>query len=226
MKIALLIDADNISHRILPQIIEQVSRQGQIALQVIYGDWGRQNLQRWHEIALENDFKIRHQTNARKSKNATDMKLIMDAMEILHFVPVDAFCLVTNDADYVPLCDKLRESKKYIIGVGYPTASQGFIRSCDQFIFIRHESPAVVNEQPPAISDEAKEVIVRAFELSSQNGDEWVDLSILGALLRKVQPSFKTKHYGHGNLSKLLKSMPDVIELQANGSVKSARLRQ
>lgn len=64
------------------------------------------------------------------------MKLIMDAMEVLYRTSVDAFCLVSNDADYVPLCDKLRESKKYVIGIGYRHASEAFIRACDTFVFI------------------------------------------------------------------------------------------
>jgi len=71
------------------------------------------------------------------------MRLIMDAMEVLYRTSIDIFCLVTNDADYVPLCDKIHESKKHVIGVGYQlNASEAFIRACDKFIFVgRGEAP-------------------------------------------------------------------------------------
>ncbi len=75
------------------------------------------------------------------------MRLIMDAMEIIHWVELDAFCLVTNDADFIPLCDKLHESKKYVIGMGYQHAAEGLMRACDQFIFIRRKT--VTSIEPP-----------------------------------------------------------------------------
>jgi uncharacterized protein (TIGR00288 family) len=141
-KIALLIDSENISYKDLPRILEEVPRHGELVLRAVYGDWQRPHLQKWHEIAEQNDFKIRHQANDSKTKNSSDMKLIMDAMEVLYRTSVDIFCLVTNDADYVPLCDKLHEARKSVIGMGYQHAAEGFIRACDKFIFMgRGESP-------------------------------------------------------------------------------------
>lgn len=135
-KIALMIDAENISHVHLPRIIEEVSRQGSIALRAVYGNWNQPSLQKWKEVAEYHKFSLRHQANSSSTKNSSDMKLIMDSMEVLFRTQVDTFCLVTNDADYVPLCDKLREAKRRIVGVGYRNAAEALIRACDQFIFV------------------------------------------------------------------------------------------
>lgn len=135
-KIALMIDAENISHIHLPRILEEVSPLGSIALRAVYGNWNQPSLQKWKEIAEQHKFNIRHQANSSGTKNSSDMKLIMDSMEVLFRTQVDTFCLVTNDADYVALCDKLREAKRRIVGVGYRSAAEALIRACDQFIFV------------------------------------------------------------------------------------------
>jgi len=247
-KIALLIDAENISHKYLPRILEEVPRHGQVVLRAVYGDWQIPALQKWHDIAEQNSFKIRHQSNASKTKNSSDMKLIMDAMEVLFRTPVDIFCLVTNDADYVPLCEKIHECKKQVIGVGYQlNASEALIRACDQFIFIgRGEAPAQsliplpieiplslpkppTPPAPPASNPpDIRKLLSKAFDKATQDANRWVILTALGQALSKIQPGFETNSYGHSKLSHLLQSMPDFVELQANpnGTIKSARLKQ
>ncbi len=241
-KIAILIDAENISYRDFPRILEEVSRQGEVGLRAVYGDWQRPGLHKWREIAEENNFKMRHQANMSETKNSSDMKLIMDAMEVLHFTTIQVFCLVTNDVDYVPLCDKLHESNKYVIGVGYKHASELLIRACDQFIFIRREEPSVPSLMPASVeipvslpkqptaavsADQAviKQLVTQAMAKAPQDAEGWVTLSALGTALSQVQEGFQTNIYGHANLSKLLQNLPDFVELQANGTVKSARLK-
>ena len=243
LKIAILIDAENISHRVLPDILEELPRHGQVVLRAVYGDWQRPDLQQWHQVANENNFKIRHQTSISKTKNSSDMKLIMDAMEVLYRVHVDVFCLVTNDVDYVPLCDKVHESGKRVIGMGYPHASEAFIRACDKFIFIGRgealaeplipipdEVPVSPPKQPaaPKSTDQAavRKLLTQAFARAPKDVNEWVGLSPLGMALSQVQKGFKTNSYGHANLTKLLQSMPDFVELQTVDGVKSARLKK
>jgi len=161
-KIALLIDAENVSYRDLPRFLEAVERQGPLGLKAIYGDWKRPNLQKWHELAQAENFKIRHQTSNPNVKNSSDMKLIMDAMEVLYRTPFRVFCLVSNDADYVPLCEKIRRAGGYVIGMGYRNAAEALIRACDMFIFIQSveaddplytkpdDSAEFVQSSPPA----------------------------------------------------------------------------
>lgn len=221
-KIALLIDAENIPYKELPFILEEIPRHGQLVLRAIYGDWKKPALQKWYEVAQENDFHIRHQTSSARTKNSSDMKLIMDAMEVLFRTPVQVFCLVSNDGDYVALCDKIRDCRKSVIGIGYPHASEAFIRACDKFIFIRREvqPPAA----PPPIKVGLRKLVVEAFARAPQDAEQWVSLPALGSALSQVQPDFKTKNYGHTNLTRLLQSMPDLVEIRGKNGEKAARL--
>lgn len=241
-KIALLIDAENISYKDLPHIIKAVRRHGQVVLQAVYGDWEKPNLQKWYEVAKKNDFKIRHQTSASQTKNSTDMKLIMDAMEVLYRTSLEVFCLVTNDADYVPLCDKIHESQKYVIGIGHKHAADAFIRACDQFIFIPQEKtslqfPVTTSTEVPSNSSKQapskkptqqpkiRKLLSKAFAKAPQDKQGWVGLSPLGMALSQVQTGFNTDDYGYATLSKLLQSMPDFIEIRGEGNAISARLK-
>lgn len=237
LRIALLIDAENISYREIPHILKQASRQGQIVLQAVYGDWEHPGMQTWRDIAIQHNFKIRHQTNDPLAKNSADMKLIMDAMEIVYRVEVDGFCLVTNDADYIALCDKIHELKKYVIGVGYPHAAETLIRACDQFIFVGRDNPnvpAIADDIPdaepqqfmPITQAKIEKIINKAFEIALDNTEQWVTLSALGSALRQVETGFSSKDYGHTTLSKLLQKMPNVVVLRNDTDGKSARLNK
>jgi uncharacterized LabA/DUF88 family protein len=238
-KIAVLIDAENISPKHLPALLEEIPRHGEVILKAVYGDWHQAHMQKWHQLAAANDFKIRHQPSG---KNATDIKLMLDAMDVLRFIPVDIFCLVTNDADYVPLCHKLRESRKSIIGVGYPRAADAFIRACDTFIFIGRE-PAPTAPPPPPIKLPKppkqpaappkpksidllplRDVVSRAILGAKRDPNGWVNLSSLGTSLLQVQKGFRVKQYGLGNLAKMLQTMPDLVEVRTHNGTQSVRL--
>ncbi len=280
-KLALLIDAENISHKELPRILEEVPRHGDLVLRAVYADWQRPDLQKWLEVAEKNDFKIRHQTNDSKIKNSSDMKLIMDAMEVLYRTPVEIFCVVSNDADYVPLCDKIHEYKKTVIGIGYQHASEAFIRACDKFIFMGRGEVAVqpllsflsnppINLPNPPITPkptspptmppkpiaqpitpkpanlpimppkpiaqpitpkaanppDIRKLLSDAFAKAPQDANRWVILTNLGQELSKIKQGFRPNTYGHGNLTKLLQSMPDFVEIRVNGSDRSVRLKK
>jgi uncharacterized protein (TIGR00288 family) len=253
-KIALLIDAENISHKDLPRILEEVRGQGQIVLRAAYGDWQSAHLQKWQEIAEANNFIIRRQTSSLK-KNSSDLKLIMDAMEVLYTTSINVFCLVSNDADYVPLCDKIHEAKKRVIGVGYQHAAETFIRSCDRFIFIGRgeipvqslipvevevpvspikpvagpQQPAPVNQPSTKKSTtlpDIRKLLLQAFDGTPQDAECWATLTSIGQTLSKLRPGFKTNSYGHSTLSKLAQSMPDFVELRGKSSSLWIRLKK
>ena len=277
-KIALLIDAENVSYRDLPRFLKAAQSQGSIALAAVYGDWNKPNLQKWLELARAQNFKIRHQTSVPNVKNTSDMKLIMDAMEILYRTSLRVFCLVTNDADYVALCEKIRRAGGHTIGLGYRSASEALIRACDMFIFIQSTdvgnplyiaadnsvhssahatkppaqatpalSQAALSEPPPAEPEQKPNLIVgngasavakpsqkssadlprlilNAFGKTSSDVHGWVSLSELGTAISQLSPGFNTSKYGHANLSKLLQSLPNLVELRDKNNVRQARL--
>jgi uncharacterized protein (TIGR00288 family) len=251
-KVAVLIDAENISYQELPKIIHHTARQGTIMLTAIYGNWQAPNLKNWHELATKHNFKIRKQTSG-KTKNLTDMKLIMDAMEVLYRTQVHTFCLVANDADYAPLCEKIREAGRKIIGIGNRHAADTLIRACDEYIFIGNDKSlqtsltSIVNNPEPAPvpappkktaqpqkaqppknnkSAELKKLLTKAFAEGKPDADGWLSLSDLGSLLPKIETGFRPNNYGHATLSKLLKNLPDIIELRTKNKVQSAKLKK
>lgn len=234
-KIALMIDADNVSYRYVVDVFQLISRHGQIVLKAVYGNWQNNTLQSWQEVAQTHQFEIRR--SGSKSSNSTDMQLIIDSMDILHYRPeIDTFCIVSNDADYVPLCRKLRKSNKLIIGMGYHLASEAFIRACDQFIFIGSKpgtrplsiiSGNKLSARMPNIGKPLalRKLITKAFAQIPKNAEDWVTLAELGTALRQVQTGFENKHYGHATLTKLLQSMTDFVEIKTQDSVKVVRLK-
>lgn len=239
-QIALFIDADNISYKDLPYILKQTRRQGNVILHAVYGDWDQPHLQKWKDVASqEENFKLRHQTNRQNSKNSTDMRLMMDAMEVLYRIPIDIFCIVTNDADYVPLCDKLYESQKEVIGIGYSHASEALIRSCGHFIFIKNgdtviESPAQISPEQSHVPqlepikslspDEIEDLLAKAIAYAPTQNN-WVTLSALGTAIRQVRSGFEYSNYGYDNLTRLLEDVPSLIEIKVIDNTTSARLK-
>ncbi len=236
-KVALFIDAENISYRYLPHLLEEISYHGKPVLKVAYGNWETAHLQTWCKIADELNIKLRHQTSAVNTKNATDMRLIMDAMEVLHYIDIDAFCIASNDADYVPLCHKVHETKKRVIGAGYRHASEALIRACDTFIFIKsadeevHAVPQLDStkseqtqpiprpiETPKKALQNEEVLVIQAIQRATAGEKKWVPLSTLGNTLREIQSDFQSKRYGYATLSELLRSIPHKVELNNNAA--------
>ncbi|MDX2161841.1 MAG: NYN domain-containing protein [bacterium] len=231
-KLAVLIDAENISYRVLPHILEEAARHGRLIVRAVYGDWQRADMFHWREAAQANGFKLRHQSSAARTKNASDMRLIMDAMDVLHYTRVEAFCLVTNDADYIPLCHKLRESHKRVIGLGYHNAADALIRSCDVFAFIDGDESAAA-KPTSAVSvprtapnlQPLRKLMLKAMQIALRDADGWVTLASLGTALTHVQPGYRTKAYGFATLSKAVRAMPDLLDFAVFDTHKCVRLK-
>ena len=136
---AVLIDADNISEKYASSIFNEIADYGYASYRRIYGNWAKGN--GWKEdTLLENSINPIQQFNYTIGKNATDMAMVIDAMDILYSGKVDGFCLVTSDSDFTKLAMRLREEQKYVIGMGEsktfmpePMLS-GWIKSCRRWL--------------------------------------------------------------------------------------------
>ena len=135
-KFAVLVDADNISHRKIKDILDEIANYGTPTIKRIYGDFTNPKFAAWKEVLLENSITPIQQYAYTTGKNATDSALIIDAMDILHKEGVDGFCIVSSDSDFTPLAIRLRESGLYIIGAGVTTTPESFKNACDDFILI------------------------------------------------------------------------------------------
>ena len=135
-KFAVLVDADNISHRKIKDILDEIANYGTPTIKRIYGDFTNPKFAAWKEVLLENSITPIQQYAYTTGKNATDSALIIEAMDILHKEGVDGFCIVSSDSDFTPLAIRLRESGLYIIGAGVTTTPESFKNACDDFILI------------------------------------------------------------------------------------------
>src|SRR5690606_13868417 len=136
LKIAVLIDADNVSNTKIESILDEVKRYGIPTIKRIYADWTRSHVAGWKEPLLTHAITPIQQYGYTTGKNSSDSALIIDAMDILHSQQVDGFTIVSSDSDFTRLAIRLRESGKLVIGVGEKKTPKPFISACDKFIYI------------------------------------------------------------------------------------------
>lgn len=135
-KFAVLIDADNISHRKIKDILDEIANYGTPTIKRIYGDFTDPKFAAWKSVLLENSITPIQQYAYTTGKNATDSALIIDAMDILHKESVSGFCIVSSDSDYTRLASRIRESGREVLGFGEKKTPKPFIKSCDKFIYV------------------------------------------------------------------------------------------
>ena len=143
-KFAVLVDADNISHRKIKDILDEIANYGTPTIKRIYGDFTNPKFAAWKEVLLENSITPIQQYAYTTGKNATDSALIIDAMDILHKEGVDGFCIVSSDSDYTRLASRIRESGREVLGFGEKKTPKPFIKSCDKFIYVE-----ILGQTPP-----------------------------------------------------------------------------
>lgn len=231
--IAILVDADNAQAGIMDSIIEKVSLQGRIILKRIYGNWKNQQLKGWEEVIMKHAFYPVQQFDYVKGKNATDIALVIDAMELLHTGRYDAFVIVSSDSDYTPLTIKLKESGIFIIGVGKKETSSAFKQSCDDFIELetldKQEASLKENQtkgkdgtsqkgtKKKVLGNEGEE-IQEVHELFKKAYEEYVEddgyanISASGAYIKRMKPELDSKRFGHAKWSGFIKAYSKIYE--------------
>lgn len=234
--IALLIDGDNAAPRRLAAILEEVSKEGTITIRRIYGDWTTTGMSGWKDLLNANAIQPVQQFAYTKGKNSTDSALIIDAMDILHGELVDAFCIVSSDSDYTRLATRLRESGLFVMGVGEKKTPDAFVKACERFIYVENLDPQVVEDvqaasktgstlkrsngkptttpsKAPKLSEnkELMKTLRKAWNLAKGEEDE-VPLSQIGQALRRLDPGFDPRSYGHSSLSSLVSALGDRLD--------------
>lgn len=159
-KFAVLIDADNISHRKIKDILDEIATYGTPTIKRIYGDFTDTKSASWKNVLLENSITPIQQYAYTTGKNATDSALIIDAMDILHEESVDGFCIVSSDSDYTRLASRVRESGREVLGFGEQKTPKPFIQSCNKFIYVEilgqpEPEPEIEPEPKPASAKKA-----------------------------------------------------------------------
>jgi NYN domain/OST-HTH/LOTUS domain len=220
LKLAVLIDADNIPYSNVKGMMEEIAKYGTPTFKRIYGDWTKPTTSGWKGVLLQNAITPIQQYSYTSGKNATDSAMIIDAMDILYTGRVDGFCIVSSDSDFTRLATRLREAGMRVIGIGEKKTPEPFITACDKFIYI--EILASEDVSTPDVrtkrtkKDSLQKVDKRVHNLirSSINdvADEggWAFLGEVGTLILKKQPNFDARNYGFRKLLQLMKSIEDI----------------
>mgnify|MGYP006288456589 FL=1 len=228
---AVLIDADNIPARYASAILEEITSFGEPALRRVYGDWSSGQLRGWADATREIGLVAHQETANTKGKNASDIGLVIDAMDILHTGRFDGFVLVSSDSDFTALANRIRENGLEVIGIGESKAPESLRNVCNRFILIENivEEPAPAargKAQAPAgkaAPSEAVPLILRAMDKIPQE-DEWYTLGQLGQYIVAEHPDFDTRTYGKKKLSDLIKELPR-FETRKSGNQLQVRRR-
>ena len=210
-RIALLIDAENISAQYADHIIEEVSNYGVCSYKRIYGSWDRIVHTKWESEINKNSLKPMMQINNTRGKNATDSALIIDAMDILYRGNVDIFCIVSSDSDFTSLARRLMESGVTVIGMGESDkATPALENAYDKFVYIdvlareKNEEKAQAlkpisrsKEQPIANTPSKKTLEARIAEIILENDDKGklTDLGQIGSELNRIYKNFDVRYY-------------------------------
>lgn len=219
---AVLIDADNIPAKHAEPILKEIAKFGELALRRVYGDWSSGKLRAWSETVREHGLVAHQETANTKGKNASDIGLVIDAMDILHADRFDGFVLVSSDSDFTALANRIREQGKDVIGVGERKTPESLRNVCNRFVFIEN----IIDETAPAKSGSrsksnklpaknAAPLIIEAMEKIEQEG-EWYSLGALGSLIMASNSDFDARTYGYKNLSGLVKSL-NRFEIREDG---------
>lgn len=240
LKLAVLIDADNVPYSNIKGMMEEIARYGTPTFKRIYGDWTKPTLSGWKTVLLENAINPVQQYSYTSGKNSSDSALIIDAMDILYTGQVDGFCIVSSDSDFTRLAMRLREAGKVVFGIGEQKTPAAFIAACNKFIYIEilpketredvtpvkkaTKKSQAEKKEPFQIPLSVKKIVIKSVnDLTDEDG--WVFLSTLGNHIIKKQPSFDPRNYGFKKLVDIIRSIPEIeIEERQSGKNNIAHL--
>ena len=209
--IAVLIDADNTSPRYAKAIFDEIARLGEASVRRCYGDFSSQQMAGWSKVQAEFGLVPHHQPANTVGKNASDIALVIDAMDLMHSGRFDGFALVSSDSDFTRLASRLREQGLDVYGMGKMNTPEAFRKACKRFIFLENigaegEKPA---DEPPKTQrsiTEVRDLVYRAMDTIEQE-DDWYALGPIGQFITASNPDFDTRSYGKCKLSDLIRAI-------------------
>lgn len=208
---ALLIDGDNAQPSLIEPILAEAVKYGTMAVRRIYGDWTTPNMSGWKDALQGHAFQPQQQFRYTTGKNATDSALIIDAMDLLHSGRIDGFCIVSSDSDFTRLATRIREHGLFVMGIGEPKTPKAFVNACEVFVLTTNLAADRKAGEAPEGNDDWTKVVRQAVSAAAQD-DGWAFLGAVGVLVRKLDPAFDPRSFGHRQLSALVKSKPRVFK--------------
>ena len=213
-RLAVLIDADNASSRIAPRLFEEIAKIGEASVRRIYGDFSGTRLKSWADVLATHAIKAHQNFAYTSGKNASDIALVIDAMDLLHTGRFDGFCLVSSDSDFTGLASRIREQGIDVYGFGEQKTPESFRQACRRFIYTENLLPEAPTSDEPGRQDARPASVKKSPTAAaplirtaiSQLDDEggWVPLGRVGQRLAALASDFDPRTYGHGKLSDLV----------------------
>ena len=206
--LAVLIDADNTSPKYGRAIFDEIASLGEAAVRRCYGDFSSSQMNGWSKIQAEFGMVPHHQPANTVGKNASDIALVIDAMDLMHSGRFDGFVLVSSDSDFTRLASRIREQGLDVFGMGMKKTPDAFRKAVKRFIFLENlggEAPESPAESGKGL-DEARGLVFQAMDQIEQD-DDWYTLGQIGQYLVTANPDFDTRTYGKRKLSDLIQSI-------------------
>jgi uncharacterized protein (TIGR00288 family) len=233
LNIALLIDADNASPDHLDEVLLVLGELGTINIRRAYGNWAKASLKGWGDLTQAHSIVPMQQFDVVKGKSATDMRMTIDAMDLLYRGHVDGFGIMSSDSDFLPLAQRIREDGLPVYGFGTTKTPVSFQQACTRFFDVAAlaSDKADALEVPPAahgqraIDTELLQVLGAAFKASKRDEEGYAALAEMGQRAKAVS-SFAVRNYGFTRLSDLIKAVPNFgTKVGDDGRLMVKRLR-
>ena len=232
--IALLIDADNASWNAIDPVLTVLAELGSVNVRRVYGNWTKPGLKGWRDMTVKHGIEPQQQFDLTKGKNATDMKMTIDAMDLLFRGRIDGFGIMSSDSDFMPLAMRIRQDGLPVYGFGGGKTPEAFKHACTRFIDVdallkekvapkpRAEVP--IDEALPApirvgngngggkvtspVDDDLVKLLIDAYDSVKRDERGYVSLSAMGQLAGN-RSSFDARNYGYRRLSDLIEAVPN-----------------
>lgn len=229
-RIAVLIDCDNVSPTHAAAVLEELATHGIPTIKRAYGDWTTTNLGGWKKAL--NDLAIQpvQQFAYTARKNASDMAMVIDAMDLLYTGNLDGFAIVSSDADFTPLVMRLRNQNMRVFGFGEEKTPKPFVNACSTFLYLEKlgagdEEGQEAASRPKSSSELQRDTrlihLLRSAVSATSDDSGWTHLGVVGSHIRN-HTSFDERNYGYRNLSALFEAT-GLFELRREGQLVEIR---
>ncbi|WP_137150373.1 NYN domain-containing protein [Devosia sp. FKR38] len=209
-RLAVLIDADNTSAKIVDGLFQEIAKLGEASVRRIYGDFSSPRSKGWTDVLARHAIIPQQQFAYTTGKNASDITLVIDAMDLLHSGRFDGFCLVSSDSDFTRLAARIREHGVEVYGFGEQKTPESFRQACRRFVYTENLIPQPIASAgepatPPLQPVSAAAKIISTIVAQMDSDDGWVALGAVGNQLANLASDFDPRTYGYRKLSDLVR---------------------
>jgi uncharacterized protein (TIGR00288 family) len=213
-RIALFIDADNAPAGKFEDVLSEVANYGVVTIRKAYGNWKSPTLKAWEDLLHEYAIQPIQQYDLTKGKNASDIAMVIDAMDVMYTKQIDVMCFVSSDSDFTPMVTRALAEGKVVLGFGERKTPSPFVNACSKFLFLdkeKEETKATVKSKNIKSDTKLIHLLRQAIE-ATEDENGWAPLGPVGSNISN-KTSFDTRNYGFKNLSSLFKAI-DLFELK------------